>query len=222
MRVGILLFFTFSCTSSAIDPMYVAELEAWKNERRASLEEPDGYLSLVGLYWLQKGENTYGSDKENTIHFPENTPESLGSYILDKDTVFHVTSDAKQIVYPSPSEDPIMASHDTYNWYIIKRGEDFAIRLKDSNSMALRNFAPLEYFSVNVDWSTQATFTPFDKPKTLMIENIVGFILPTPSPGQLQFTVQGNDYTLDVLEEGESIFHHFWRQDQRQRHLQCW
>ena len=40
----------------------------------ASLKREDGWLTLVGLFWLEPGENRFGSDKKaNRIVFPEGT-----------------------------------------------------------------------------------------------------------------------------------------------------
>lgn len=41
-----------------IDPAaHSADVEAWRAWRHADLMQPDGWLSLVGLYWLEPGRN---------------------------------------------------------------------------------------------------------------------------------------------------------------------
>src|SRR5258708_23997285 len=41
---------------------------AWRAEHKADLYKPDGWLSLVGLEWLQPGDNSVGSAAGNKIH----------------------------------------------------------------------------------------------------------------------------------------------------------
>ena len=61
---------------------YRAEFEAWKSERITRLRAEDGWLSLAGLLWLQKGENSFGSAADNTILFPEPAPAHVGVFTL--------------------------------------------------------------------------------------------------------------------------------------------
>ena len=42
---------------------YAKEIDAWHQERWASLKSEDGWLTLVGLFWLKEGENKLGSDR---------------------------------------------------------------------------------------------------------------------------------------------------------------
>jgi uncharacterized protein len=40
---------------------YTAEVEKWRSQRLARLTAPDGWLTLIGLYWLKPGDNSIGS-----------------------------------------------------------------------------------------------------------------------------------------------------------------
>ena len=35
-------------------------LEQWRRKRAANLTSETGWLTLVGLYWLKEGDNTFG------------------------------------------------------------------------------------------------------------------------------------------------------------------
>src|SRR5262245_21682826 len=56
--------------------------DSWRQNRLASLAKPDGWLSLVGLYWLNTGENAFGSDEKNPVRFPYKTPAKIGTLTL--------------------------------------------------------------------------------------------------------------------------------------------
>ena len=50
---------------------YEQELEQWKAKRLANLKGEDGWLSLIGLFWLKEGENRFGSDATGEIVLPD-------------------------------------------------------------------------------------------------------------------------------------------------------
>ena len=68
---------------SEASPAHLAEIESWRAERDKGLRKPDGWLTLVGLYWLQPGENSAGASPENRLVFPEGAPAKLGTFTLD-------------------------------------------------------------------------------------------------------------------------------------------
>src|SRR6476661_3275509 len=57
---------------------YRKEIETWRQERLASLKKEDGWLTLVGLYWLKPGENRFGSDPGNPVILPAGKAPALG------------------------------------------------------------------------------------------------------------------------------------------------
>jgi len=63
-------------------PEYITEVEQWHNKRIERLKSENGWLTLVGLHWLKEGENTFGSDKNNDIIFPEYAQNKIGKIIL--------------------------------------------------------------------------------------------------------------------------------------------
>ncbi|MFQ5537817.1 MAG: DUF1684 domain-containing protein [Gemmatimonadota bacterium] len=50
---------------------YREQVEAWRARRRAELEAPGSWLSLIGLHWLSEGETTLGAAPDNDIVLPE-------------------------------------------------------------------------------------------------------------------------------------------------------
>ena len=44
-----------------------SEIQKWQSDRLASLTKEDGWLTLIGLFWLNEGENKFGSDPKNAI-----------------------------------------------------------------------------------------------------------------------------------------------------------
>ncbi len=200
-----------------IDPVaHSADIEAWREWRHADLMQPDGWLSLVGLLWLEPGRNTFGADTGNKIVFsPENAPASIGQFVLDNDMVsmtvrsnLGVQVDGKPAQWymmsaPSLSESPV-ATLGSLQWHVIKRQERFAIRLKDSLSSTRIEFPGIEMFDLDPEWRFVATFDRYDPPRTIKVPNILGTVSDQPSPGAVVFKVGRKKYRLDVTQERDN------------------
>ena len=58
--------------------------QAWRDGRVKRLTSPSGWLTLVGLHWLQPGENVFGSDPDCAIPLPAGkAPKRSGVLVLD-------------------------------------------------------------------------------------------------------------------------------------------
>src|SRR5271157_3999919 len=68
----------------ADDNSWQTELASWRAQRAAGLQAPDGWLSLIGLDWLQAGDNSFGSDADNRIQMNAKIPGHVGVVRLDK------------------------------------------------------------------------------------------------------------------------------------------
>src|SRR5689334_25440251 len=82
--VGVLFPFT---TAFAQAPDFEKEELAWRAQHVADLQKPDGWLSLIGLEWLQPGETTLGSAPDNKIHLSASAPAHLAVLKLDNEVV---------------------------------------------------------------------------------------------------------------------------------------
>lgn len=199
------------------DP-YTEEIEEWRKNRESRLLEPDGWLSLVGLHWLEEGENKFGSDKSNDIVFIDKAPAFIGSFILEDSIVSISIKDDVEVLLDSVSvKEAEMSSDNTGNpsifttgslsWYLIKRaGERYGIRVKDAESELIRNFEGLEYYPIDPAWKIEADFMEYNPPKKVLIPNIIGTSEEIDSPGKLVFTIDGNEFSLDVQDSGRRFF----------------
>ena len=86
--VAIALLLPFPSLSAASDDAaWQTELESWRAKRATSLQAPEGWLSLIGLAWLQEGDNTFGSDPDSRIQIEAKIPAHVGIVHLAKGTV---------------------------------------------------------------------------------------------------------------------------------------
>src|ERR1700746_661591 len=60
---------------------------AWRTQHAADLQKPDGWLSLIGLEWLEPGETSIGSSRDNKIHLPATAPAHVAVIKLENNAV---------------------------------------------------------------------------------------------------------------------------------------
>lgn len=197
---------------------YVASINQWHHEREANLKSEEGWLSLAGLFWLQEGINTFGSDKSNDLVFPEGKlPANVGDFILDGGNVKLVISDTASVLVegkpvkealvftPTMQHAPVMR-YGTLSWFVIKRGDKYGIRLRDTDSEARKHFAGITRYPVSAAWKLKAKLEPNPFPKQIAITNILGQTTQEDSPGTLVFETEGQEHRLDALQEGDKLF----------------
>jgi uncharacterized protein len=196
----------------AADTAYLQEIEAWRKERNEGLKKEDGWFTLVGLFWLEPGENRFGSSPENRVLLPEGkAPAVAGSLIREGEAVkirvepgATVTADGKPVTEAALTSDaqgkPTVLQLGSLSFFVIQRGDKVGVRVKDSKSPALAAFHGLDFYPVQPDWKVDARFEPYDPPKQVPVPNILGQVSDIPSPGAVVFDWQGQTYRLDALQ----------------------
>ena len=71
-------------------------IEEWRAKRHERLTQPNGWLTLVGLEWLEDGENRIGSAADNDIHL-SGGPAYWGSVFLRDDKLLFKTADLQNV-----------------------------------------------------------------------------------------------------------------------------
>lgn len=202
----------FSCQSyTEAELAYIKSIDEWHQKRIASLKEKDSWFSLAGLFWLEEGENSFGSDESNDIVFPEDkSADFMGWFYLEDQVVkIKVKSGIKIVNDNNPVEEmslkndmegkPTTLHYGSLSWYVIKREDKFGIRLKDSENPDILNFEGIDRFPVKPEWRIKAEFIPYDPVKMIEIPTVLGTITKEKSPGVLNFTIEGQKYSLDPL-----------------------
>jgi uncharacterized protein (DUF1684 family) len=196
-----------------VDPeAYRKEVEAWRQERNDGLKKEDGWLTLVGLYWLKPGENRFGSDPGNPVILPQGkAPGVAGSLRVEGETVtvhvepgLAITADGQKVktgmaLKTDADGKPTVLQLGSLQFHVIKRGDRLGVRIKDRESPLRASFKGLDTYPIQPEWRVVARFEPY-KDKTLPIANIVGQVNDIPSPGAVVFDWQGQTYRLDALQ----------------------
>ena len=217
----VLLTILFGCNSNVSDigsPEYISQIKLWHQKRIENLKKENGWLNLIGLFWLKDGKNTFGTNPQNDIVFPKGkAPGKIGVFILKDSTVTVKINRGVEVKYNNRpihemklktdlSGEPTELTIGFLRWFIIKRGEKYGVRLRDLNAELLSDFKGIDTYPINEDWKIIAKFEPYDSPKSISIPTIIGTIDEDIAPGALVFEKNGKQYKLDPVVEGNQFF----------------
>jgi hypothetical protein len=196
----------------SVEATHRAEIEKWRADRIRRLTAEDGWLSVVGLSWLEEGDNSVGSAAANRVVLPRLAPERLGTIRLSRGKAVltvapgvAVTHDGKPIGTIELRSDadgkPTVVRHGTLSFYLIQRSDRLGVRVKDGASAARKAFHGIDSYPVSAAWRLTARFAPHQPKKALPIPNVLGTVTQELSPGAVVFTIGGSEYRLDAVEE---------------------
>jgi uncharacterized protein (DUF1684 family) len=190
---------------SDVPANYFDSIREWQKQRDAGLRSEDGWLTLAGLFWLKPGDNTIGSaDSNNFILSNGSAPAHIGHLMLNSKEVIFTSVDGASRTLSYDEDKPDVVHAGSISFFVIKRGDQLGIRVKDSASSVLKNFQGLKYFPINADFHFRAKFVP--DVKKIPILNIVGQTDMEESPGVVEFTFKGQKCQLRPIYEGETLF----------------
>ncbi len=206
-------------SSRGADEAFAREIETWHTERVQRLTTPDGWLTLIGLHFLQTGDNTVGAAGDNTIVLAKG-PAHLGTVRLGTDDRVNIAltpgSDARvngrsvlaAELFSGGDVKPTVVAFGTVSFFVIERGGKKALRVKDSESDRRTHFLGINYFPIDPAWRIEASWVPFEQPREIPIANILGQVSPAIVTGKAVFEHEGKKFELLPIEDepGGSLF----------------
>src|SRR5688500_17948056 len=93
-----------------VEQNYTTRLREWQQKMETSIRAEDGLLSVVGLDWLEEGDNTVGSapTSDVTLLNPD-IPAEVGLLRLqDGQVTLHVTTDEPVLVNGQPVKTAVL------------------------------------------------------------------------------------------------------------------
>jgi len=214
--------FPLGACDSGADGLDRAEFEAgvlsWREGRRARLMAPTGYLTQAGLFWLEKPSTSFGSDAENNVILPQKAAAHIGEFHLSDEGVLMVAEPGVDVrvddeivqeilISDDTTDSPVMITHGSLAWTVIKRDGRFAVRLRDFEHPVLETFPALDYFPIDPDWSIAATFKAYKEPRTVAVNTVIDGLDWNPeSPGVVVFEKNGEAFELEAYASGERLF----------------
>jgi uncharacterized protein (DUF1684 family) len=200
------------------------DLAAWRAAREREIGAPDGWLTLAGMEWLQPGVNSIGAAQDNAIKVRAKAPDHIGQLTLSSSQAkadepaqatvqllapsggfpADLTIDGKpakegQLTVEGPT--PSAISWHGVTIVVLRRGERFAVRIKDADSPARAAYKGLNWYAPNPRYRVQAVWTPYTPPRMVNIPTPLGTTLDLPSPGFAEFVLDGKPMNLEPVTE---------------------
>lgn len=198
---------------------YIKQIDQIRKTREESFAaNPLSWLNLAGLFWLEEGENSFGSSEEAKISLPE-FPHSICGYFLFKKgqvTVHpqtHMTMNGSAVssrplfTDQDPQADLLEAGRLTMK--VIIRGDVTLVRVWDREAELKKGFNGFKYFPTDPKYKVTAKYVRYDPPRpTIRVEGI-GTEVHTFFMGQAQFTLNGVPCTLEAEKSDDELLFNF-------------
>ena len=226
-----LLFIVISACGDAgvgLDPAaYEAEILDWRERRIEYLLQPSGYLTQVGLYWIEDGRYSIGAGADNAIRLPASAADVVGEIAVDGGVVRMAVADGVVVTHGGEpvsdielpvdtSGEFVMLEHGSIAWSAIERGGRLAIRVRDFEHPWLQSFGPIPYFDIDPGYRVDATFHPYAEPRQITVDTVIEGLTQYPvAPGTVTFEIDGVEYELEPTLADDSLFFVFGDQTNR-------
>jgi uncharacterized protein (DUF1684 family) len=203
---------------AAAQARFESARDRWRAERRDALLAPDGWASLVGLHWLERGAaHRVGSGPANGVRLAVG-PASLGVMHVEGGGVRFVPAEGVDLTLDDgPLAGPVVLRSDADDAgpsrigfdeglgqaTVIERGDRLALRVRHAAAPTRSRFAGLSYWPGGRDWQVEARFDPNPDGHAMPVANIIGGLEEMPNPGAVVFEHDGQRHRIEALDEGD-------------------
>jgi uncharacterized protein (DUF1684 family) len=176
-------------------------MQLWRELRVHRLRSPGGWLTLVDRVLLDEGENELAVGtitlRHGVARLRARPGVTLGGRKVDERVL---RSDE------GGPADALVFEGRTYE--LFRRGDAFAVRVKDPQAPALLGFAGLDYYPADLAWRIEARWEAFSPPRQTRHQFDIGAGWVREVPGLAHFEVGGRAVSLEPVrdEDGRRLF----------------
>jgi uncharacterized protein (DUF1684 family) len=181
------------------------EVIAYRDARARRLTSERGWLTLIGKVWLPEGPSRIGARADCEIQLPPEAAPPLLGHVTLKNGVVHFDAEPSAEVFargqrvssvilrsdvdagPGVDDLPDELVSGSLTLQLIRRGDEFAIRVRDSQSPLRRSFAGIPAYPITPEWRIVADWEPFASEKPVIYPDSEGRPQSYLSPGVAVF-----------------------------------
>ncbi|MDD5298150.1 MAG: DUF1684 domain-containing protein [Rhodocyclaceae bacterium] len=191
------------------------DFELWRQKRLEELSAPEGWLSLIGLFWLEPGTNAVGSAPSCPVQLPQG-PELLGALHWEASGIIwkpapgcaagvegrHAAEADGSVPLDTDEEGkPSLIRLGDLSLFILEREGRIGVRLRDRAWAEKQPFAGLACHAFDPDWRIAARWQPLSPPLAMEVPTMTGEIKTVSVRHQAVFFWNGRELSLLPLEE---------------------
>jgi uncharacterized protein len=203
-------------TSFTLSPQELeAEVAAYRDARATRLRAERGWLSLIHKVWLSEGSYRLGSAEGSEIHLPSGrAPAHLATVTRERDTVTMTAAPGLELMVrggsyttlvlrPDSDPDPDRVVFGAFTIELLRRDEDFALRVRDADNPARLAFRGVPAYPVDPTWRIEAHLERYASEREVELEDGDGRPQHYLSPGLVVFERGGITYRLEPVFESD-------------------
>lgn len=172
------------------------EFAEWHQGRQRDLQAPDSWLGLIGLFWLEEGDNLVGSAANAAVLLPSG-PSRLGVLRWSATGIHWLPMDGEAMpLLTDANGAPTVVTQGSLAFFVMEREGRLAVRLRDRDWAARRPFAGIECFPFSPDWQIVADWRPLEPAREMEVPNVSGDMKTVRVAWQAVFRVGDSEATL--------------------------
>lgn len=188
---------------------YEAALAAWRADAEAALRAPDGWLSVAGLFWLQEGVSTLGSDPACAVRLPARSAPPFVARLALRDGAVTVLEAGPELLVngeppparplrPTTSGQPDRITVGRLSLQIHQAGGRIGVRVRDPENPARTEFPGRRWYPPRPEYRVTGRFVAYDPPRPVTVVNMLGDTEEELCPGYVTLTLDGRELELQA------------------------
>lgn len=195
---------------------WIEQVQTWRATREADLRKPDGWLAVAGLHFLRHGVTTVGAARTADLRLPAGSaPAAAGRFISEGGRVRFEPAPGVLVTLndtPITGSVPVALADATIprpadrlqigriSLQLHESGRRLGVRLRDPETPYRTQFTGLRWFPIDHAWRLTGRLIPYDAPRQVEVQNILGDIEPMISPGEVEAVIDGTPVRLVALQ----------------------
>ena len=181
--------------------------DAWRDARQGELAAPDSWLGLVGLFWLDTGLNSVGSEPGSSVLLPSGAAH-LGDLEWSSAAILWRPRDGVAVILETDHDgQPTVIDHGNLSFFVVERDGRLAVRLRDRHWADGKTFAGVPCFEFDPAWQIEAQWLPLSPPLLMEVPNVSGELKRVEVAWRAVFSLQGQEFSLLPMSVGpEGVF----------------
>ncbi|MCC7119556.1 MAG: DUF1684 domain-containing protein [Anaerolineales bacterium] len=200
---------------------YKNQMERLRAEKfQAANANPLDWLNLAGLFWLEEGDNSFGSADDNQIVLSQLPAAHCGIFTLKNEAVTFTPAPGLEYssALPNPTSRPLHTdlteTPDLINVGAIAirpivRGSAFLLRVWDREAPVKKEFKGFKYYPLDTAYIVKARYVRYDPPKEITRVDLIGTESAGYLDGQAHFNLHNQACTLEAEKVGDQLLFHF-------------